>query len=115
MWVGLEPLTYKQSPVETHIVPDDNIINSLWIISVIWWNKLFVEVIKEGQQQVCVIGTKMYMAVQDTMVIYCCTHGYVPTTLAGDPNNGPLAYDISSPAPSLGQIKPSLIYENIFI
>ena len=32
MWVVLEPLTHLSSPVEAHIVPDDDVINPLWVI-----------------------------------------------------------------------------------
>ncbi|CAB1420450.1 unnamed protein product [Pleuronectes platessa] len=38
------------------------------------------------------------------MVIHCSTHCDVPTTLAGDLNNCPLANDVSAPSPPLQQV-----------
>ena len=55
------------------------------------------------------------MTVQDPMVVHCSTHCDVPTTLAGDLNNGPLANDISALAPPLHQVKSNLINEDVLI
>ena len=76
---------------------------------------MVVEVLKEGEQAIGVVGPKLYMLVQDAMVVHGCTHGYITPTLAGDPNNGPLANDVSSPAPLFYKVKTSLIDVDIFI
>ena len=55
------------------------------------------------------------MTVQDPMVVHCSTHCDVPTTLAGDLNNGPLANDISALAPPLHQVESNLINEDVLI
>ena len=55
------------------------------------------------------------MTVQDPMVVHCSTHCDVPTTLAGDLNNGPLANDISAPSPPLHQVESNLINEDVLI
>ena len=55
------------------------------------------------------------MTVQDPMLIHRSTHRDVPTTLAGDLNNGPLANDISAPSPPLHQVESNLINEDVLI
>ena len=55
------------------------------------------------------------MTVQDPLVIHSSTHRDVPTTLAGDLNNGPLANDVSAPSPPLHQVESNLINEDVLI
>ena len=55
------------------------------------------------------------MTVQDPMVIHCSTHCDVPTTLAGDLNNGPLANDVSAPSPPLHQVESHLINKDVLV
>ena len=55
------------------------------------------------------------MTVQDPMVVHCSTHCDVPTTLAGDLNNGPLANDISAPSPPLHQVETHLINKDVLV
>ena len=56
MWVVLEPLSHSNSPVEAHIVPDDNVIDPLWVINVVRWYQLVMQAIQEGEEKVNVIG-----------------------------------------------------------
>ncbi|CAB1432469.1 unnamed protein product [Pleuronectes platessa] len=55
------------------------------------------------------------MTVQHPMVIHCSTHCDVPTTLAGDLNNGPLANDVSAPSPPLHQVESHLINKDVLV
>lgn len=41
-WVGSEPVTNQSSPVETYVVPNDNVPELLWAIYLIWWNECVV-------------------------------------------------------------------------
>ena len=52
------------------------------------------------------------MTVQNPMVVHCSN---VPTTLAGDLNNGPLANDVSAPSPPLHQVESNLINEDVLV
>ncbi|CAB1423517.1 unnamed protein product [Pleuronectes platessa] len=49
------------------------------------------------------------------MVIHCSTHCDVPTTLAGDLNNGPLANDVSAPSPPLQQVESHIINKDVLV
>ncbi|CAB1444831.1 unnamed protein product, partial [Pleuronectes platessa] len=49
------------------------------------------------------------------MGIHCSTHCDVPTTLAGDLNNGPLANDVSAPSPPLHQVESHLINKDVLV
>ena len=55
------------------------------------------------------------MTVQNPMVVHCSTHCDVPTALAGDLNNGPLANGVSAPSPPLHQVESNLINEDVLI
>ena len=55
------------------------------------------------------------MTVQDPMVVHCSTHCDVPTTLAGDLNNGPLANDVSAPSPPFHQVETDLINKDVLV
>lgn len=56
MWVVLEPLTHLSSPVEAHIVPDDDVIDPLWAIYLARWYQQVMQAIQEGEETGSVIG-----------------------------------------------------------
>ncbi|CAB1438875.1 unnamed protein product [Pleuronectes platessa] len=109
MWVVLEPLTH----LKAHIVPDDNVIDPLWVICLVRWYQQVMQAIQEDEETGSVIGPWVGMTVQHPMVIHCSTHCDVPTTLAGDLNNGPLANDLSAPSPPLHQVESHLINKDV--
>ena len=50
MWVVLEPLTHLSSPLEAHIVPDDDVIDPLWVIYLARWYQQVTQAIQEGEE-----------------------------------------------------------------
>ena len=56
MWVVLEPLTHLSSPLEAHIVPDDDVIDPLWVIYLARWYQQVTQAIQEGEETGRVIG-----------------------------------------------------------
>ena len=56
MGVVLEPLTHLSSPVEAHIVPDNNVINPLWVIYLARWYQPVMQAIQEEEEMGSVIG-----------------------------------------------------------
>ncbi|CAB1420710.1 unnamed protein product [Pleuronectes platessa] len=111
MWVVLEPLPH----LKAHIVPDDNVIDPLWVICLVRWYQQVMQAIQEDEETGSVIGPEVSMTVQHPMVIHCSTHCDVPTTLAGDLNNGPLANDVSAPSPPLHQVESHLINKDVLV
>ena len=43
-------------PVEAHIVPDDNVIDQLWVIYLARWYQQVMQAIQEGDETGSVIG-----------------------------------------------------------
>ncbi|CAB1438563.1 unnamed protein product [Pleuronectes platessa] len=97
MWVVLEPLPH----LKAHIVPDDNVIDPLWVICLVRWYQQVMQAIQEDEETGSVIAPS--------------THYDVPTTLAGDLNNGPLANDVSAPSPPLHQVESHIINKDVLV
>lgn len=110
--VGSEPVTNQSSPVETYLVPNDNVPELLWAIYLIWWNECVVQGVQECDQMGGVVGAKGSMVMDDAVVGNRCTHCDVPSALARDLNNGTLADDIPSPLSSFCEVESNLINED---
>ena len=56
MWVVLGPLRHLSSPLEAHIVPDDDVIDPLWVIYLARWYQQVMQAIQEVEETSSVIG-----------------------------------------------------------
>lgn len=112
LWVVAEPVTDRSRPVETYVVPDYNVVDLLRPVYLVWWNEQCVKFIKEREETGGVVWTHGGMVMKDTVVVNGSTHGDVSSTLAGDLDNGTLADNIPSPAPSFDKVETRLINKN---
>lgn len=110
-----EPGADQSSPVETYVVPDNNVPGLLCVIYLVWWNEDVVECVQECEETGSVVGAKDGMVMEYPVVVDGSTQSNIPSTLARDIDDGTLADDISAPAPSFGQVETHLINENEFM
>ena len=79
-----EPGAHQSSPVETYVVPDNNVPGLLCIIWLVWWYYRVVECVQECEETCSVVGAKDRLGMDDAVVVDGSTQSDIPSPLARD-------------------------------